>query len=54
MGCNCGQSKSGATIVWQHHGPDGVKTYATEADAKIAQARAGGRGPIVRGSQTAK
>lgn len=54
MGCNCGKTKSGATIVYQWHAPDGVKTYATEAEASTARSRAGGHEPIIRTAQQAK
>lgn len=54
MGCACNQTKSGATVVYQHHGPDGVKTYSSETDAQIARTRAGGKGAIVRTTQPAK
>lgn len=51
----CGrETKSGATIVFQWHGPEGVKTYSSEADAQIARTRAGGQGAIVRTTQPAK
>lgn len=54
MGCNCNQTKSGATLVWQWHAPDGVKTYATDAEAQAARTRAGGKGPIIRTTQQSK
>lgn len=54
MGCNCGQTKSGATIVYEWHDPDGpVKTFSSEADAQITRTRAGGKGPIIRKAQPA-
>lgn len=54
MGCDCNKAQSGAVIVWQWHSADGVKTYATETDARIERTKAGGQGPIIRTSQPAK
>lgn len=54
MGCNCGKSASGATIVWEWHAPDGVKTFSSQDQANAARARAGGAGPIIRISQPGK
>lgn len=50
--CNCNQTKSGATIVFQWHSAEGVKTYATETEAMIARTRGGGSGPIIRTTQS--
>lgn len=52
----CGrETKSGATIVYQHHVPgEPVKTYSSEADAQIARTRAGGQGAIIRTTQPVK
>lgn len=52
MGCNCNQSKSGATVVYQHHLNGAVKTYLTQADAEVARTRANGQGMIIRTTQT--
>lgn len=55
MPCSkCGQTKSGAAIVYQWYSPEGVKTYSSEADATIARARAGNVGPIIRTTQPPK
>lgn len=51
--CNCGRSSTGAVIVFEWHGPDGVKTFATKTDAEIARTRGGGKGPIIKTTQTA-
>lgn len=55
MGCNCGKSKSGTTIIYQLHLPgQAPKVYSSKADAGIANARAGGNGTIISTTQAAK
>lgn len=55
MGCNCGKTASGATIVYQlHTAGQPVRTFASKTDAEITRSREGGSGTIIRTTQPAR